>query len=316
MEKQIFKAKNNLLQWYQKHGREHLPWRNPTDVYHVYISEVMLQQTQVSRVQDHYYPHFLEKYPTIQDLANSELDDLLTSWSGLGYYSRARNLHKTANICANTGIPDCMKALQKLPGIGKYTASAICSFGYNQTVSVVDTNIARVLKRFFALENPKDTTVWEYADKLLNHQEPTKHNLALMDLGSMICTPVNPKCQECPFETFCLGQKDPTKYTQTKKVQYENLDLFFGVFIKNQKIALVKSKEKLYNSMLIFPKTEPIEENFITSYKHSYTKYKITVNLYKIETLNEENIIWIDFEDIDEFPLANITKKGLKLLSD
>ena len=306
-------AQSSLLKWYSQNGRFSLPWRQSSDIYHIYISEIMLQQTQVSRVQEHYYPLFLERYPTIKDLANCQLDDLLATWSGLGYYSRARNLHKAAQICAKEGFPNSPKEFMKLPGIGKYTASAICSFALNQNISVVDTNIARVLKRLFAMSDPKDTIIWEYADSFLNHQNPKEHNLALMDLGSLICTPKEPKCKECPLEPFCKGKENPTLYTQSKKVKYESLELFLGLFIKGGKLALVKSKERLYHSLLTLPHTDPIEENFIGKFKHSYTKYRIDVNLYKIEECSEE-IIWYELSEIENAPVSSLTKKALQFL--
>ena len=132
------------MQWYETNGRHDLPWRNTDDVYHIYLSEIMLQQTQVNRVRDEYYPQFLEKFPSLEVLANAEQDEVLTAWSGLGYYSRARNLHKTA-IASPNSLPSIEQELIKLPGIGRYTASAICSFGHNQKIPVVDTNIARVV---------------------------------------------------------------------------------------------------------------------------------------------------------------------------
>ncbi len=310
---QTKEAQSSLLKWYSQNGRFSLPWRQTSNIYHIYISEIMLQQTQVSRVQEHYYPLFLERYPTIQDLANCDLDDLLAIWSGLGYYSRARNLHKAAQICAKEGFPNSPKEFLKLPGIGKYTASAICSFALNQDISVVDTNIARVLKRLFALQDPKELTIWEHADSFLNHQNPKEHNLALMDLGSLICTPKEPKCQECPLEPFCKGKENPEVYTKSKKVKYESLELFLGVFIKDDKLALVQSKERLYHSLLTLPHIDPIDENFIGKFKHSYTKYRIDVNLYKIEECSDE-IIWYDIENLESAPISSLTKKALQFL--
>jgi A/G-specific adenine glycosylase len=302
-----------LLHWYDSFGRHELPWRNSSDVYHVYISEIMLQQTQVSRVREYFYPNFLEKYPCLEKLSQASIDEVLVNWSGLGYYSRARNLHKTAKLTAKSGLPTIQKELEKLPGIGRYTASAICSFGYKQPVSVVDTNIARVLKRFFALVEVKDNVVWEYANSFLNHNDPTHHNLALMDLGSLICTPKDPKCDECPLTNSCKGKSDPTKYTQTKKTQYENLELFYGVCIENSKIAVQKSTNKLYHGMYEFPTVDLIEEDFLGSFKHSYTKYRITVSLYKVENPAEE-VEWVELEKLSQIPLSSMMKKALKLL--
>lgn len=301
----------NLLSWYKNNGRDHLPWRNTQDIYHIYISEIMLQQTQVNRVMNEFYPNFLEKFSTLEILANSPIDEVLASWSGLGYYRRARNIHKTANECSNQ-LPNEMSELLKLPGIGRYTASAICSFGYNQNVSVVDTNIARVLKRYVGLVEVKDEVVWNSADRLLNHKEPRSHNLALMDLGSMVCTPTNPKCEECPLTDICKGKDDPELYTKRKKTAYEAMDLFFAICIKDNKIALQKSTGKMYKGMLVLPSIDPIDENLLVTYKHSYTKYRLTVYLYKVEELEEDEIIWIKIEDIDTLPISTLTKKGLK----
>jgi len=299
----------NLLAWYERCGRDHLPWRNTSDIYHIYISEIMLQQTQVNRVMDEFYPNFLEKFPTLEILANSPIEEVLASWSGLGYYSRARNIHKTASECP-LNLPNKMKELLKLPGIGRYTASAICSFGYNQNVSVVDTNIARVLKRYCGHIDVKDEVVWCSADKLLNHKEPRSHNLALMDLGSMVCTPTSPKCDECPLTDTCKGKDEPELYTKKKKTIYEAMDLFFAICIKDNKIALTKSIGKMYKGMLVLPLTDPIEENLLTTYKHSYTKYRLTVHLYKVEDLEDDEIIWVKIEDIDTLPISTLTKKG------
>ena len=176
------KSQDKLLEWYKIYGRHSLPWRNTDDMYHIYLSEIMLQQTQVNRVMEEYYPQFLEKFPSLKILAEANQEDVLSAWSGLGYYSRARNLHKTAQLCPDI-LPNTQEELLELPGIGRYTASAICSFGHNQTIPVVDTNIARVIKRFFALLNPKDATIWNSATSFVNTKQPRHHNLALMDLG-------------------------------------------------------------------------------------------------------------------------------------
>ena len=311
----IKKFHKNLLSWYESYGRDYLPWRNTDNIYHVYISEIMLQQTQVNRVKNEFYPNFLEKFPTLEILANSPIEEVIAAWSGLGYYSRARNIHKTANECP-LNLPNDMKELLKLPGIGRYTASAICSFGYNQNVSVVDTNIARVLKRYCGHIEVKDEVIWSSADKLLNHNEPRSHNLALMDLGSMVCTPINPKCEECPLEKTCKGKDEPELYTKKKKTMYESMDLFFAICIKENKMALTKSTGKMYKGMLVLPSTDPIEENLLTTYKHSYTKYRLTVHLYKVEELEDDEIIWVSIDEIDTLPISTLTKKGFLKIND
>ena len=300
----------NLLHWYDIEGRDHLPWRQTRNIYHIYISEIMLQQTQVNRVMNEFYPNFLEKYPNLEILSKTPIENVLASWSGLGYYSRARNIHKTANECP-VKLPENMSELLKLPGIGRYTASAICSFGYEQNVSVVDTNISRVLKRYCGLVDVKDEVVWSSADALLNNKEPRSHNLALMDLGSMVCTPTNPECKRCPLEQTCIGKENPELYTKKKKTVYEAKDLFFGICIKDKKIALKKATGNMYKGMLEFPSTMPIKENFLTTYKHSYTKYRLSVYLYKVDELEDQELIWARSDEFDTLPLSTLSKKAL-----
>ena len=273
----------------------------------------MLQQTQVNRVRDEYYPQFLEKFPSLEVLANATQDDVLAAWSGLGYYSRARNLQKTA-IAVGYALPTTEEELIKLPGIGRYTASAICSFGHNQSIPVVDTNIARVIKRHFALLNPKDATIWNSATAFVNVKDPRHHNLALMDLGSLVCLPKNPKCDECPLEKECLGKNEPELYTQTKKKVYESLELFYGVWIKKNKIALQVSKERMYKDMLILPSVDPLEENFLGEFKHSYTKYRLSVKLYEVEELDED-VVWVDLKELENAPISSLTKKAQKFFN-
>jgi len=299
-----------LLAWYKTYGRHELPWRNTNDMYHIYLSEIMLQQTQVNRVRDEYYPQFLAKFSSLKALANASQDEVLSAWSGLGYYSRARNLHKTAQKIHPT-LPNTQEQLIKLPGIGRYTASAICSFGHNQNIPVVDTNIARVIKRYFALLNPKDATIWHNATAFVNTSDPRHHNLALMDLGSLICIPKNPKCNECPLQKECLGKGEPELYTKTKKKVYESLELFYGICIKESKIALQISQEKMYKDMLILPSVDPLEENFLGEFKHSYTKYRLRVKLYKVDEMDGD-LVWVDLEKLESSPISSLTKKASK----
>lgn len=300
-----------LLSWYAIEGRHDLPWRNTKDIYAIYISEIMLQQTQVNRVKEIYYPQFLEKFPTLQSLGAVALEEVLAIWSGLGYYSRAKNLHQTA-LLSGESLPSAYDELIQLPGIGRYTASAICSFGYDQYITVVDTNIARVIKRFFALIEPKESLVWSQAELFLNHKDPREHNLALMDLGSMICLPTNPKCIDCPLLASCQGSAMPELYTQRKKKQYESLKLFYGVWIRNHQVALTQSTGTMYKNMLELPTVNPTEESFIRMFKHAYTKYRLQVNLYKIEESSEE-LIWVDLDKLDEAPISALTKKALEI---
>lgn len=315
-QQQLLDSQESLLHWYATDARSKLPWRQTTDIYHIYLSEVMLQQTQVSRVASEYYPRFLERFPTLLELSKASLEEVFSLWSGLGYYRRAKNLHATAQLCPN-GLPQTMQELQKLPGIGKYTASAICSFGYKQEVSVVDTNIARVLARFFALEDAKEKVLWSLADNFLNTQEPTSHNLALMDLGAMVCTPKNPNCEECPLSVQCLGKENPALYYKKKKMTYVDKELHQGVWIKDSSIAMVKSKEGMYKDMLELPSLEAFkyEDKTLGLFKHSVTHFRLKVYVYLIEELEEE-VSWIALDSLSTSPISSLTQKALHIYKE
>jgi len=183
-----------LLHWFSQHGRHDLPWRRTNDPYRIYVSEIMLQQTQVERVVQK-YGSFLQKFPTLQALKEASDEELLAAWSGLGYYRRALAMKSVAKLVDE--LPEDTKELQKLPGIGRYTAHAIASFAYGKAVPVVDVNIERVLRRCFAIEGGQKE-VWQKAQEFLDHSHPKAHNLALMDLGALVCMP-NPACDLCPL---------------------------------------------------------------------------------------------------------------------
>lgn len=199
-----------ILQWWQEHGRKNLPWQQNRSDYHVWISEVMLQQTQVETV-IRYYNAFLRRFPDIYSLAQASLDDVLRIWSGLGYYSRARNLHKSAKIIVKRyqgHLPSDQNKLEELPGIGRSTAGAILASAYGQRGVILDGNVRRVLCRFHALEGwPGQSTVlkklWQLADSLTPETACGNYAQAIMDLGALLCTPKNPDCQKCPLITNC-----------------------------------------------------------------------------------------------------------------
>lgn len=299
-----------LLTWFDANGRHDLPWRKTNDMYKVYLSETMLQQTQVSRVMEEYYPKFLSRFPTLFLLSQAPLEEVLSLWSGLGYYTRARNLHKTAQITKGV-LPKTKQELVELPGIGEYTASAICSFALNLPVAVVDTNIKRVLKRYGALLDASDKLVLEYAQSFLDTNHPKEHNLALMDLGAMLCTPTNPKCDLCPLQDACLGKENPTLYAKKQKKEYISMELFFGINIQNGKIAMTHSTNGMYEKMLLFPQIDPIEENFLGSYKHAYTKYRLDVKLYKTDFVPDD-VVWVEIDSFLEGHFPSLVKKGFR----
>jgi A/G-specific adenine glycosylase len=210
-----------LLTWYKQYGRHDLPWqKNPTP-YRVWISEIMLQQTQVTTVIP-YYARFMLRFPTIKALAHAKEDDVLSHWSGLGYYARARNIHKTAKIIHhdfNDEFPSTVEKLSELPGIGESTAGAIISFSMQKSAVILDGNVKRVLARHFAITNPinqKKTIdhMWTLAIKLTPQKNASHYNQAIMDLGATLCTRSKPRCPECPLTKTCLAhqQNQPTFY--------------------------------------------------------------------------------------------------------
>jgi A/G-specific adenine glycosylase len=211
-----------LRAWYKRNARD-LPWRRTRDAYQVLVSELMLQQTQVSRVVD-YYGEFLDRFPTLAHVARAKPAAVMEAWEGLGYYARARNLHALANTVTEGGtradgqLPAEPEALRALPGIGAYTAGAVASFAYERRAALVDTNVARVLKRAFAPKADVKTTkgsraVWEIAESLLprNGRTTWTHNQALMELGALVCTARVANCGQCPVRSVCkTGSKHRT----------------------------------------------------------------------------------------------------------
>jgi A/G-specific adenine glycosylase len=195
-----------LLAWYASAARD-LPWRRTRDPYRIVVSEFMLQQTQVSRVSE-YYPRFLERFPTIGHLARARPKAVMEAWDGLGYYARARNLHRLAKELSAVGgqLSDDPEELVKLPGVGRYTAGAVACFAYEKPVPAVDTNVGRVLRRVFCGgEGRREKDVWALAQTLVptTGKRAWRFNQALMELGALVCVARKPKCPECPVRSVC-----------------------------------------------------------------------------------------------------------------
>ena len=201
-----------LIEWYTENQRE-LPWRSTPSPYHTLICEFMAQQTQINTLIP-YYERWLEQYPTIQDVANASEDQILKSWEGLGYYSRARNLHKTAKTIVNNyngDIPQDSKTLQTLPGVGPYIAAAIASIAFNEPIAVVDGNVLRVITRFFGIKDDigKEATkqkIQQRLNQIIKTVAPNPFNQGLMELGATVCSPKNPACDNCPIKDMCYAK--------------------------------------------------------------------------------------------------------------
>lgn len=263
---------NTLIAWQRQHGRHDLPWQQ-TDPYLVWVSEIMLQQTQVSTVLN-YYPRFITRFPTVASLANADTDDVTALWAGLGYYSRARNLHHAAKqVMADFGgiFPNKRNDLQQLKGIGRSTAAAIAAFAYQQRESILDGNVKRVLCRIFALfGNPQDKAfeqqMWALAESLLPEQtgDMPSYTQGLMDLGATICTRSKPKCGICPMQTMCLAHaQDLTSVLPERKPAPKVKEMpvyWLCVQDQNQRILLEKRPVKGIWSQLYCPPMVAVDQ--------------------------------------------------------
>jgi A/G-specific adenine glycosylase len=253
----------NLLKWYYAHGRD-LPWRRTADPYAIWISEIMLQQTQVATVLP-YYERFLSSFPTVRDLAAAPLDKVLKAWEGLGYYARARHLHRAANeIVTRFGgdFPSRFEAILSLPGIGRSTAGAIATIAFGLRYPILDGNVKRVLCRYFCVEeDPKkkeiEEQLWRYSEKLLPRKEAEDYTQAIMDLGATLCIPVEPRCTLCPVRKKCKAfQKGVQEDLPVKSVgkRIPERDYVAGVLFRGEKVLIRRRPAKgLLGGLWEFP---------------------------------------------------------------
>lgn len=302
-----------LIEWYHEHKRD-LPWRNTNDPYLIWISEIILQQTRVAQGYA-YYQRFIERFPNLESLAASEENEVLKYWQGLGYYSRARNLHQAA-ISVNGVFPVKYEDILKLKGVGTYTAAAICSFAYNQPHAVVDGNVYRVLSRFFGVNEPIDSGKGKkifasLAHDLLDKVQPALYNQAIMDFGALQCTPLSPDCTVCPFKNRCFAFNHnmvsslPIKQNKTKTSER----FFYYLLIRdNGNIYLNKRTENdiwknLYELPLIESNTALAVDDFIRKQEFaSIFKENSVVNvrlLNKTKHVLSHRIIYADFYELE-----------------
>lgn len=230
-----------VVRWQRVHGRHDLPWQGTRDPYKVWLSEIMLQQTQVSAVRD-YYQRFLQRFPDVASLADAELDEILALWSGLGYYSRARNLHRCAQEVRDRfdgNFPQTATLLQTLPGIGRSTASAISSFCFGERAAILDGNVKRVLSRALGFSADlsmasNESALWRLAEELLPgdrlEENMPRYTQGLMDLGATVCVARNPVCNACPISVSCVGRREGTPHAypvKTRKLKRSAESLWF-----------------------------------------------------------------------------------------
>ncbi len=306
----------NILTWYEAYGRVTLPWRNTQSAYEIYLSEIMLQQTQVKTVLERFYFQFLEKFPTLKSVANAPVDDILKAWEGLGYYTRARNLHKTA-IATNGTLPNSAKALEKLSGIGKSTAHAVACFAFNEPLPILDANVKRILYRFFAVKSANEKELWELAYALYDKENAYIYNQTMMDIGSAICTHKNPSCEVCPFASLCQGKNDPLRYpTKKKKVKKPIRKRTLVIYHQDNKYALAQNEERLLSGLWGFKQEEDFEvkENMtcLGEFKQHYTHFSLEATVVLLKDKKQKKYFTID--EIHELALSGADRKALGLL--
>lgn len=331
-----------LIQWYHTNKRS-LPWRETNDPYLIWISEIILQQTRVSQGYE-YYIRFTQSLPNIESLAKAQEHDVLVLWQGLGYYSRARNLHIAAKTIVekHNGIfPRDHNSILALKGIGEYTAAAISSFAYNLPYAVVDGNVYRFLARFFGIDTPIDSSKGKkefakLAQELIDINEPGLYNQAIMEFGALHCTPDNPKCDTCPFSEQCIAHNENrVKQLPVKQGKLKSKDRFFYyldirsqnnpsfLFLKKRtekdiwqnlfELPLIETSSPLTLEELIkskdfktiFNNSKDLQINPIgINFKHILSHQKIHTTFYRITT-DDDCILLDDYIKIEDSDLAN-----------
>jgi A/G-specific adenine glycosylase len=344
----------SLLAWYGQAAAD-LPWRRARDPYHVWLSEIMLQQTQVATVIS-YFERFVEVYPDVSALAAASLDDVLKRWEGLGYYSRARNLHRAAQvIVAEQGgrFPETAAELQKLPGIGRYTAGAIASIAFGEQVAVLDGNVIRVLARLYDVAEDvrapaTQKRLWALAGSLVPAERPGDYNQALMELGRTICKPRQPLCRACPVAVYCLAfQRDTQdqRPVKTPRPQTPHYDVTAGVIWNQQEQVLIAQRraEGLLGGLWEFPggKLEPGETlpecltrelaeelairvevgDLLVVVRHAFTHFRITLHAFRCryvagppQALGCADWRWVRLDEMDHFAFGHADRQIIQTL--
>ena len=338
----------SLIAWFAAHRRD-MPWRESSDPYFIWISEIMLQQTQVATVIP-YFERFIRQFPTVQDLAKADSHEVMKAWEGLGYYSRARNMQKAAKEVVQKfegKIPDNLTDLLSLPGIGRYTAGAILSIAFGQKAPILDGNVIRVLTRVFHITDNVDkattkTLLWDFATTILPNQKLREFNEGLMELGATLCTPTNPNCDACPWQKQCeahrLQIQEELPFKSPKK-PVPHLDVTAGVIWKDGKFLITLRPPKgLLGGLWEFPggkleEGETLEaclkreideelainvrvEKKLISVKHAYTHFKITLHVFEcfyesgtLEPRECDDYRWITADQLDDFAFPGADRK-------
>ena len=345
--------RRRLTQWYLKNHRA-LPWRKTHDAYRIWVSEVMLQQTQVKTVLP-YYKTFIRRFPDVMTLAGARQQTVLKVWEGLGYYARCRNLHHAAKVVRNEHagkIPDDMEVFRKLPGVGEYIAAAVMSIAFNQPFAVVDGNVKRVLARLFEIDAPvnKSNTLKIFrsvAQNLLDSDQPETFNQAVMELGALVCKPKAPDCIQCPIHSVCEAYKNQTTGEFPIRVQSKPTPVYrltAGVIIRKGKILITRRpSEGLLGGLWEFPggkigegekpETSCVREikkavnldvnisNPLTQVRHAYTHFRIVMDVFlcryrsgAVKLNGAADYRWVTVSALKNYPFSKASHKFIPLL--
>jgi A/G-specific adenine glycosylase len=346
-------VRRHLLDWYATHRRR-LPWRETSDPYAIWVSEVMLQQTQVTTVIP-YYRRFMDRFPTAADLAGADIQEVFKQWEGLGYYSRARHLHRAAAMvvsCFEGQVPDDPAAFRSLPGVGDYIAAAVLSIAFGRVIPVVDGNVKRVLARLFEMDTPVNQSgahkIFQVpAERFICPRRPADFNQAMMELGALICRPKNPACGACPMAGLCRAYRHRTtavypKRHSPRKIPHRHLAI--GVIRKNGKILVVqRPSHGLLGGLWEFPAvpgnaeqtdSKAVAENLavetgleivvdrrLTRIRHAYSHFTLSADVYlcrhvagRVRLNTAQAHRWVTLRSLARLPLHKANHKFLDAL--
>lgn len=340
--------RTNVLDWYDQFGRKNLPWQQDITPYRVWVSEIMLQQTQVATVIP-YYQRFMARFPTVNDLANAPVDDVLQHWSGLGYYARARNLHNAAKVVAeqhNGRFPESVEELEQLPGIGRSTAGAIASISMGIAAPILDGNVKRVLCRVHAVEGwpgqkPVADALWAIAEQYTEAHRTQAFTQAMMDLGATLCTRTKPACAICPLTHQCLAckQGNPTDYPhkKPKKAKPERSTWMLILQHKDELLLYRRPDTGIWGGLWSFPEfsSQTLAQEQLASwhsgkstsealapFRHTFSHYHLDIHPLVVNlarkpkrVMEAEQAIWYKRHQLDSLGLAAPITKLIKQIS-
>jgi len=322
-----------LLRWFAAHRRP-LPWRQDLDPYRIWISEIMLQQTRVGAVLEH-YAEFLRRFPDVKTLAAARLPDVLAAWSGLGYYRRARALHSAARIIVRhhgSNLPGNAEALHALPGIGRYTAGAIASIAFHEPCAVVDGNVERVLRRLLGWRQQPLSRIWNAAQQLLSRRSPGNFNQAMMELGALVCLPIAPRCESCPLRRLCATRGPLQRPARPPR---QTAEITYGLAACGHRVYLVRRgrRESLMPGMWELPQLSDgdcagngagngaphlpgfgrcgsLKPDF--TLRHSITVTDHTVHVCRVPAAGVRGGRWFPLQDAPALPLTGLARRILR----